>query len=171
MRLRLALVIGVFGGLSLAACGQRAPGGVPSMNIAEQIISLERSALDRWIKADPDGYLSLYAKDATYFDPFREQRVDGLDELNARMAAMRGITLPFTEPRHDMINPVVDIEGNTAILTFNLVNYGKPSGSAEETVLARWNATEVYRKIDGAWRIIHTHWSFTPPQLARPPAP
>jgi ketosteroid isomerase-like protein len=168
MRIRLALVVGVFSGLSLASCGQRAQEGMPSMNIAEQIISLERSALDRWIKADPDGYLSLYAKDATYFDPFREKRVDGLDELNARMAAMRGITLPFTEPRYDMINPVVDIEGNTAILTFNLVNYGKPSGSAEETVLARWNATEVYRQIDGVWRIIHTHWSFTQPQLAGP---
>jgi ketosteroid isomerase-like protein len=38
-------------------------------------------------------------------------------------------------------------------------------------VLARWNATEVYREADGAWRIIHTHWSFTQPQLAGPRAP
>ena len=84
---------------------------------------------------------------------------------------MRGVTLPFTEPRYDMINPVVQVQGNIAVLTFNLVNYGKPSGSAEETVLARWNATEVYREADGAWRIIHTHWSFTQPQLAGPRAP
>ena len=135
------------------------------MDVAKHIISLERSALDRWIRADPDGYLSLYAKEATYFDPFREKRVDGLDDLNARMAAMRG------KPRYDMINPVVHVEGNTAVLTFNLVNYGKPSGSAEETVLARWNATEVYRKMGGDWRIIHTHWSFTQPQLAGPGTP
>jgi len=46
------------------------------------------------------------------------------------------------------------------------VNYGKPTGSARETVLARWNATEVYRQANGGWRIIHTHWSFTQPQLA-----
>ena len=141
------------------------------MDVARHIISLERSALDRWIRADPDGYLSLYAKEATYFDPFREKRVDGLDDLKARMAAMRGITLPFTEPRYDMIDPVVHVEGNTAVLTFNLVNYGKPSGCAEETVLARWNATEVYRKMGGDWRIIHTHWSFTQPQLAGPGTP
>jgi hypothetical protein len=32
------------------------------MNLAEHIVSLERSALDRWIRADPDGYLGLYAK-------------------------------------------------------------------------------------------------------------
>jgi hypothetical protein len=62
------------------------------------------------------------------------------------------------------------VEGKLAVLSFNLVNYGKPSGSAEEAVLARWNATDVYREIDGASRIIHTHWSFTQPQLAGPPA-
>lgn len=134
------------------------------MDVADHIISLERSALDRWIRADPDGYLSLYAKDATYFDPFRDKRVDGLDELNALTAPMRGVELPFTEPRYDMINPKVDVEGNTAVLSFNLVNYGKPSGSAEETVLARWNATQVYHRQNGTWRIIHTHWSFTQSQ-------
>lgn len=68
------------------------------------------------------------------------------------MAPMKGIKLPFAEPRYDMINPIVQVEGNTAVLTFNLVNYGKPSGRAEETVLARWNATQVYRQISGAWR-------------------
>ena len=134
------------------------------MDVAEHIISLERSALDSWIRGDPDGYLSIYDNDATYFDPFREKRVDGLDELNALMAPIRGVALPFTEPRYDMINPKVDLEGNIAMLSFNLVNYGKPSGSDEETVLARWNATQVYRRQDGAWRIIHTHWSFTHPQ-------
>lgn len=169
MSMRLALIVGIFNGLSLAACGQSAREGSESMDVTERIISLERSALDRWIRGDPDGYLSLYANDATYFDPFREKRVDGVDELNARMAAMRGVKLPFTQPRYDMISPVVHVEGNIAVLTFNLVNYGKPSGSSEETVLARWNATEVYRHADGAWRIIHTHWSFTQPQLAGPP--
>jgi uncharacterized protein (TIGR02246 family) len=161
--MRLALIIGV--GIFAAACGGSRAGGA-SMNASDRIIALERSALDRWIRADPDGYLSLYAPDATYFDPFREKRVDGLDELKARMAAMRGITLPFTEPRYDMIDPVVHVEGNVAVLTFNLVNYGKPTGKTEEAVLARWNATEVYQQIDGAWRIIHTHWSFTQPQPA-----
>ena len=113
------------------------------MDIAEHIVSLERSALDRWIRADPDGYLRLYVQDASYFDPFRERRVDGLDELNAMAAGMRGVTLPFRDPRYEMIKPVVQVDGNIAVLTFNLVNYGKPSGSEEETVLARWNATEV----------------------------
>ncbi|MCI0631613.1 MAG: nuclear transport factor 2 family protein [Phycisphaerales bacterium] len=163
--MRLALIVSVLGGLSLVACSHHAPQGEASMDVAEHVIGLERSALDRWIRADPDGYLGLYAHQATYFDPFRDKRVDGLDELNAQVAGMKGITLPFTQPRYDMMNPRVDVEGDIAVLSFNLVNYGKPSGSAEETVLARWNATQVYRRLNGAWRIIHTHWSFTQPQL------
>lgn len=70
-----------------------------------------------------------------------------------------------------MIDPHVIVEGSTAVLTFNLVNYGRPSGSTEETVLARWNATQVYRRLNGAWLIIHSHWSFTLPQLTGAPAP
>jgi len=136
------------------------------MDVANHIIALERAALDRWIRADPDGYLELYARDVTYFDPFAEKRVDGLDDLRARLAAMRGVTLPFTESHYDMTNPVVHVEGNIAVLTFNLVNYGKATGNTQEAVLARWNATEVYSDRDGSWRILHSHWSFTQPHPA-----
>lgn len=138
------------------------------MSIEDHVVSLERAALDRWIYADPDGYLEIYSEDATYFDPFVEARVDGSAELNARFAPMRNIALPFTNPRYEMIDPVVQVDGNVAVLTFNLINYGEPAGADEETVLARWNATEVYRRVDGDWRIAHTHWSFTQPQLAPP---
>ena len=139
------------------------------MNLADHIISLERAALDRWIRGDPDGYLSLYAAESSYFDPFREKRVDGLDALSAHFAPIRGMPWPFTEPRYEMIDPVVRVEGRVAVLTFNLVNHGKPSGGTSEVVLARWNATQVYQDVSGAWRIIHTHWSFTQPELSGPP--
>jgi len=167
--MRVALILSAVGSLSLVACSRHVSQGVPPTDVARRVVALERSALDRWIRADPDGYLGLYANDATYFDPFRDKRVDGLAELKARTAPMRGIKLPFTEPRYEMIDPRVDVEGNVAVLTFNLVNYGKPTGRTDETVLARWNATEVYRRQNGAWRIVHTHWSFTKPQLAGAP--
>jgi ketosteroid isomerase-like protein len=167
--MRLRLMVGVLSSI-MAACGPSSSKGVASMDVTKHIIALERAALDRWVRADPDGYLRLYAKDSSYFDPFRERRVDGLEELNALATPMRGATLPFTEPRYDMVNPHVYVEGNTAVLTYNLVNYGKPAGEADETVLARWNATQVYHLATGEWRIIHTHWSFTQPQLAPPAA-
>ena len=92
--IRLAPIISGWATMSLSACGQSAPKGVSSIDVR-----------------DPDGYLSLYARDATYFDPFGEQRVDGLDELNARMAPMRGMKLPFTEPWNATeVNRVMDGE-------------------------------------------------------------
>ena len=48
------------------------------MSIAEHVISLERSALDRWVRGEPEGYLGLYAKDATYFDRFAINELMGL---------------------------------------------------------------------------------------------
>jgi hypothetical protein len=68
-----------------------------------------------------------------------------------------------------MIGAAVQPLGDAAVLTFNLVNYGTLPGQGERE-LARWNATEVYCQVDGAWRIHHSHWSYvtaTPAQGAK----
>jgi len=57
--------------------------------LLEELVALERSALDRWIKLDPQGYLDIQAPDVTYFDPFTERRIDGLDAMQVRAAAMK----------------------------------------------------------------------------------
>jgi hypothetical protein len=33
---------------------------------------------------------------------------------------------------------------------------------APEQVLVRWNSTQIYSRIGGTWKIIHSHWSFLP---------
>jgi len=132
------------------------------------LVALERAALDRWIRVDPDGYLSLYAPEITYFDPFRDKRVDGLPAMEAAVAPLRSMKSPITDPRYDMIDPRVQRHGDVALLTFNVVNYGKPPNKPE-TVINRWNSTEVYQRIDGQWKIIHSHWSFVKPDI-KPPA-
>ena len=135
--------------------------------ILNEIIGLERSALDRWIHLDPRGYLDLYSLDVTYFDPFTDSRVDGRDAIRVRMEPMLAMQPPFSNPRYEMLNPQVQQVGGAAVLTFNLVNYGTPLGG-QESVLARWNATEVYGPVDGQWKIIHSHWSFVQPQVNPP---
>ena len=87
--------------------------------------------------------------------------------MQVRLAPMKDVKPPFTDPRYDMIDPRVQRHGDVALLTFNLVNYGKLP-DAPERVLSRWNSTEVYRRIDGKWKIIHSHWSFTQPELKQP---
>ena len=38
---------------------------------------------------------------------------------------MKNLKLPFTDPRYEMTEPKVQRHGDVALLTFNLVNYGK----------------------------------------------
>ena len=135
--------------------------------VLDELVALERSALDRWIKFDPQGYLDLQAAEVTYFDPFTESRVDGLEAVQVRVAPMKNMKPPFTDPRYEMINPKVQRHGDVALLTFNLVNYGKLADGPER-VLSRWNSTEVYSRIGGAWKIIHSHWSFIQPEVKQP---
>ena len=151
MRARLRFALPLIGIALMVSC-ERADDFQP-----DRIVALERAALDRWGKGDPQGFLEIMSTDVTYFDPYQEQRVDGLD-------AMRKLLVPFTGKikvdRYEMVQPRVQRDGNLAVLTFNLVNYTKqPDGS--ESVLNRWNSTETYQRIEGAWRIVHSHWSLT----------
>ena len=145
--------------LAVVSCAQSAPEPVTP----DQIIALERGALDRWGRGDVHGFFEIMADDITYFDPTLEQRLDGI-------AAIRKYIEPFQGKikidRYEMVNPKVQASGDVAILTFNVVNYRRqPDGS--EAVANRWNSTEVYRRVSGAWRIAHSHWSNVRPVPAR----
>jgi ketosteroid isomerase-like protein len=124
--------------------------------VSEQILKMERAALDRWGKGDPDGFLEISAPDVVYFDPFIPQRIDGLDALRQYYAELRGT---ISVDSYEIIAPEVHVRGDVALLTFRLVSRG---GGDE----MRWNTTEVYRRGDDGWRIVHSHWSFTQPELA-----
>jgi ketosteroid isomerase-like protein len=136
-------------------------------SLLRELVALERSALDRWITLDPQGYLDLYAQEVTYFDPTTERRVDGLKGLQERLTPMRNVKLPFKNLRYEMVDPRVQRHGDVALLTFNVINYGTLP-DRPESVVSRWNSTEVYRRIDGKWRIVHSHWSFTKPEVKQP---
>jgi len=130
----------------------------------DEIVALERAALDRWVRLDPQGYIDLFAPEMTYFDPQRDKRIDGADAMKAALAPIKDLKLPFTNPRYDMIDPHLQTHGDVALLTFNLVSHGTLPGKGE-IVVARWNSTEVYARLQGKWRIIHSHWSYTKPEL------
>ncbi len=112
---------------------------------------MERTALDRWGKGDPSGYLEISSPDVVYFDPFLERRLDGLKALTEYYEKIRG---QIRIDRDEIISPRVQVCGEAAVLTFNYVSY---TGKTQ----MRWNCTEVYQYRDGRWRIIQTHWSMT----------
>ena len=128
-------------------------------NDAEAILALERGAFERWAKGDFSGFLEISDPEADYFDPFLEARLVGLPALRARYQAT---PWPVVD-RWEMINPRVVVSGDMGVLTFNFVSHTR----AGET---RWNTTEVYRRRNGQWRILHTHWALTLPKLAEKPA-
>jgi hypothetical protein len=121
----------------------------------EEILALERAAMDRWAKGDPDGFLEISDASVTYFDPFVEKRLNGLSELRTLYGKLRG---QIRIDRYQFIEPRVQVAGDMAVLSYNFESYGN-----EQTL--RWNTTEVYERKSGVWRIIHTHWSLTQPQL------
>jgi uncharacterized protein (TIGR02246 family) len=127
----------------------------------ETIIALERGALDRWGKGDPQGFFEIMAPDQTYFDPLTAKRIDGQDALRKYFAPFAG---KIRIERVEMIDPRVQRSGDLAVLTFNLVDHGAQLGGGRKTT-ARWNSTEVYQRINGSWKIIHSHWSYVQPVL------
>jgi hypothetical protein len=120
-------------------------------DISSLIINMECAALDRWIRGDPSGFLEISAPDIVYFDPYRTKRIDGLQALTALDKALWGKILL---DRYELRNPLVQIVGDAAVLTFNYVSY---TGETEYC----WNCTEVYRRNGDRWQIIQTHWSYT----------
>lgn len=141
--------------LAASACARPAP---PDTS-GDDIIALEKGALARWSKGDPGGYTELMAADETYFDPTTEARVDGVESLKSRLAPLAG---KFSIDRMEMINPRVTRDGGSAVLTFNLTDHGGMIGGPQDT--ARWNVTEVYRFVNGQWRIAHSHFSNVKPE-------
>lgn len=123
-----------------------------NMDATEKIIALEKSAMEAWLNGNPSPFLELYSEDFTYFDPSTENRLDGLDKIRELYEGMRG---KLKTDRFEMVNPVVQLNGSMAVLSYNLDIY---SGGT----VWKENCTEVYSLgEDGEWRIVHSHFSPT----------
>lgn len=118
------------------------------------ILKMEIAALEEWNKGNPSAYLEIYADDITYFDPFQEKRIDGLDKMKAFYESLRGASRII---KYEIIDPVVNGSQKMAVLSYNLISH------TDENVY-KWNCTEVYRlQEDNKWKIVHNHWSLIKP--------
>jgi len=122
----------------------------------QTILSREKAAMERWRSGDPMGFVELSAEDISYVDPGLTRPIIGLDEYKAYMKQLEG---KVHYQKSEFINPKVVIAGDAAVLSYNyrssqLTPEGKVSSETP------WNATEVYFKREGEWKIVHTHWSY-----------
>jgi hypothetical protein len=82
--------------------------------------------------------------------------LDGLVALTKMYEAIRG---QVKVDRYEMIDPLVQVAGGGAVLTFNLCSYVGDQ-------IQKWNCTEMFRlEPGGSWKIIQSHWSLTQPEL------
>lgn len=129
--------------------------------IEQEILALERKAMDGWLTGNPDPALKITGDEITYFHAVTNGRLDGLEAVQELYAGYRGSAL-FDS--YEMVDPKVQISGETVVLTYILARRNTGATS-------RWNATQVYQHTPDGWRVIHTHWSMTDPPRSRAPQP
>ncbi len=130
-------------------------GDSTKMTPQELIIEKEKAFLDRWITGDTFGFIEAAAEEITYFDPGLEKRCTGKKDFYDWISAFNGT---FSFPDYQLLNPQVQLHGDVGILTFNFIGFIK-DGSKEY-----FNTTEVYKLIEGDWKLISSHWSQTKPK-------
>lgn len=119
----------------------------------EIIFALEKGAMERWRKGDPLGWAEISAEDVIYIEPGLAVPIVGLEAYTAYLQQVKGkIHYEFSE----FIDPKIVRIGDAAVLSYNYRS--KNVESAKDQNL--WNASEVYFRRDGQWKIVHTHWSF-----------
>jgi uncharacterized protein (TIGR02246 family) len=125
-------------------------------DVYARLMELENGAMERWRTGDPSGYLELMADEYSYFDPGVERRMDGRD-------AMAAYFEPIKDKIHyegsEFLDPAVQTYGDAAVLSYNYVS----SGVGEDGLPWRtpWNVTEVYARLRGDWRLVHSHFAYT----------
>ncbi len=146
---RTAILAALMVSVILGGCDSK----TPHQNADQEIISLERSALDKWAQGNTGGFIDISADEVTWFDfaPGAQLRIEGIEALRTYLAPFTGQIPPHT---YEIVNPKVQIYGNTAILTFHW-----EGTMTDGTPLDGWKVTSVYQWKEGKWYQVHAHWS------------
>jgi ketosteroid isomerase-like protein len=150
--LKMSLLSG-FAGLALIASPAIA-GENPA--VAAEVMALARAQWAAEIAGKPvsDQTVSL-ADDYTEFSPGAPIRIDG-KAMNARL--YQAVSMDGSKPlASDMVNPKVQVYGDTAILTYNFVGMLQSKDGKIEPNNAV--STRVYSLINGKWMLVHGHFT------------
>jgi len=135
--------------------------GKEAISMEETIMSLEKGAMKRWQNGDPWGWAEISAQEVTYIDPGITKHIEGLEEYKKYLQQFEE---KINYQGSEFINPKIARHDKMAVLTYNYESTKtETDGSIIDQTL--WNTTEVYCLLDGQWKIIHTHWSFTKQKL------
>lgn len=134
--------------ITTGGCGNKKVSNMNNEDLAMNIIAMEIAALEKSFKGNFSDFLNMYSEDFTYFDPNR--RIIGFDKVKEYYESF---PQDVQVEKYEIIDPVVQIYGETAILTYRIVTHSNGKVLGE-------NCTEVYqRQLDKQWKIVHSHFS------------
>jgi ketosteroid isomerase-like protein len=131
------------------------PGPVRNEGVLGELMALEAGAMERWRKGDPSGFIEISAPEVTYFDTGTLQRINGLEALKAEYKLREG---KIYYDVMEFIDPCVQVFGDLAVLFYRFFST-RLNLDGSVAFRTPWNCTEIFRRTEGAWKIIHTHWS------------
>ncbi len=142
-----------FAGLAMMAAPALA---ADNPKVAAQVMALARAQWDAEIAGKPvSDQIASLADDYTEFSPGTPIRIDG-KAMNARF--YNAVSMDGSKPLvSDMVNPKVQVYGDTAILTYNFVGMLQTKDGKVEPNNAV--STRVYSLINGKWMLVHGHFS------------
>jgi ketosteroid isomerase-like protein len=126
--------------------------------VEEEISNIIKGVFRAFEDHNPDGIETYMHPDVTVWDVFTPQLIMGQEERDkfhrddqAQMQARGPLTLRIDEP-------VVDAWGDAAIARYYLeYDYQPPNATSGKVRI-----TDVFRKVDGKWLIVHHHEGLVP---------
>ena len=126
-------------------------------DVTAEIVARERASFVAWQKKDRAFMEEYLADDATYFGPaspyrYTDPKTNFLPRFEKYAEAHK--ILDFS-----ILNPLVQVYGDTAILTYNEEVTAEDDG---KVATYTGKATTVYVRDNGKWRAVHGHESLNP---------
>ena len=87
-------------------------------------------------------------------------RLNGRKEVEAYFRRLFEGKLNIHRNEFPNVQVMVADSGDLAVVNYNLINFVIDE-NGNEKLGTPWNSTQVYRLIDGNWRVAHANWSFT----------
>lgn len=119
---------------------------------------LDRNLAASWT-GDAEAYKLTCAEDVSFFEWYiTTQRIDGLDfhvrEILVHAQALGGGADARNE--HEVLQPRVQVYGDTAIVTYTLYVRSVHDAAVTRT---QQNETRVFHRFDDGWKLVHCHKS------------
>lgn len=147
--------------LLIFATGQIFSQDVNTETEKEAVVKVMKSYKDAIQNLTTEGTFELFAQDATVFE---QGKVEGTykDYIDGHLGPELGHFKSFTFSDYEIQTTVnLPYAYTTENYLYTIVLKGNDAkGTKERTIESKGVATSILKKIDGKWKIIHSHTSF-----------